>query len=174
MHLTFAIGPEFAEAFVTVPRVSIGDLCQRLSELGRSRFVDAVRPFIEAVPIAWFAHRGFRPTLRLFQRRFRYQRDPVYDGDLRLDVRTAIDRLPAVDASAPWPKHQPQWIDLAYEILTQRNREANLQMQIGCEFHYLDFPLLRGDEAQELFLNGWVAAFRFFGSLDIELCNTLA
>ena len=44
-------------------------------------------------------------------------------------------------------------------------------MQIGCEFHYLDFPLLREENASQLFLDSWAAAFRFFDSLGIEFRN---
>ena len=119
-HLTFAIGPAFAEALVTVPNSWIKNLRRQLRECGQARILAATTSFTDALPVAWLGYRGLRPTLRLFQRRYRFLRDtePVYDGDLRLDVRTAIPPPTGVLTGVPWPKQQFQWTDMPYEMLT--------------------------------------------------------
>lgn len=168
-HFTFSIGPDLAEATITIPNGVQLAIRDKLRAAARSEgtFVDATVAFLKKANAAFGRIDGIRPVAKLLQRRYPSQRsEPTKDAELVFDLRTAVPSRRHGGA----PKLQPQWLGVMTQVIA--NRRSNLQFQIGCQFDYELCANIRTPRASELFIDSWRAARKFFAILEVRLqCN---
>lgn len=165
-HFTFSIGPDLAEATITIPNSVQSSIRNRLRAAAKSdeAFLDATAAFLKVANAAFGRVAGVRPVAKLLQRRYPSQRsEPIKDAELVFDLRTAA--VPSRRRGAP--KHQPQWLDVMTQVLA--NRRSNLQFQVGCQFEYERCDQIRTPGAFRLFIDSWHAARIFFRSLGVKM-----
>ncbi len=152
-HCTVAIGPNDAEAMMTVPHATSRLL--RNSLLGDSfdAFAEKLRATSDALINALDGVKAYRPTVRAMQRRYPTQRSiPLRDGDLEFDIRTIFGE--PNPSYGPRIRKQTEWARMVYELL--RNKRSNIQFQVGVQFYYPKFDELADKNADRFF----IAAFR--------------
>jgi hypothetical protein len=129
-HLTLGLHDERLEAMLTIPNGVPAALRRALLGASFVEFEQRVNKVMGGLQSAVKTAAGARPVVNVVQRHYPSQRaEPIYDAVLRFDLTTA---LPGSGKRAV--KHQPQWLELAFEVLHRRG--SNLQFQIGVEFPY--------------------------------------
>ena len=148
-HLTMALHTPWAEAAVTVPNGVKGGFRTKLRNLGREGFQELIAELEQRLQPIIKQSLGARPTIYVTQRHYKTQRStPKEDARLDADLRTMI---PGAQAGV---KHQPQWLDAAYDLLT--GKQSNMQMGVTLRFSY-DCPIVRSAKAVDLFADAWKA-----------------
>lgn len=150
VHLTLGILQDRLEAYVTVPN----DIRARRRSKLLGRSLDAFARVIGAATTnlgnALRGEPGARPTIVVVQRSYPFQRaTPDLHAQLRFDPRTFFP------VRGSRVKHQPQWLASAYEAL--KNKQSNLQLQIGVDFPYRTCSRVRTPEAVGLVADVWTA-----------------
>ena len=164
-HMTFSISQKSAAAMITVPNAVKRDILTALREASDEQIQAAVRVFLSRLDLNRKAMRGVRPAMILVQRRYKTQRSIAqHDAALNFDLRTSLGTK---TKSREQPKYQPQWLQMAQEVI--RGKHSNLQFQIGCEFAYDKCPAIHDSDAELLFVTTWLAAKAFFKSIHVTL-----
>jgi hypothetical protein len=148
-HLTVGIGPDDADAAVTIPNAGSGPFRAKLKALhldGFRRLVSeleaALRPVLRRSP-------GAKPYLYLLQRHSpRRSLPPEVDGRLEFDLRTIAS------GSEGGVKFQPEWVEAGYDLLV--NKRSNMQLGLRVHFRY-DCPVVRSPQVVGLFADTWKA-----------------
>jgi hypothetical protein len=147
-HLTLGLGPEGANATITVPNGVKGGFRTRLKDMGREEFHELMAKLEQGTRRVRTRSKGSTVIAYAVQRHYRSQRsDPTVDGSLKVDLRTIVK------GSDGGVKYQPQWLDSIYTLLTEKR--SNIQFGVGVHFFY-DCPVLRSAEAVDLFAEAWV------------------
>ncbi len=152
-HCTISVGPDDAEAMITFPQGMPASLRAATHGGSAEEFSERLVETSEAVVKALGKLKHFRPIVRIQQRRYKSQSAiPVRDALSEFDLRTIYAGYDPVMARPV--KQQPQWAEMAYELLA--NKHSNMQFQIGVNFDYA-----RGNElAQKDADKHFVAAFK--------------
>ena len=152
-HCTVAIGPDDAEAMMTVPHATSRHLRNRLLGDSFNEFSERLHATSDVLIDALDGIKAYRPTVRVMQRRYPSQRSiPLRDGDLEFDIRTIFGE--PNPSYGPPIKQQTEWARMVYELL--RNKRSNIQFQVGVQFYYPKFDELAQKNADRHF----VAVFR--------------
>jgi hypothetical protein len=92
---------------------------------------------------------GSVPWMKGVQRRYASQRSvPTVDAEIEFDIRTAFDGTKPI-------KQQRQWLDIAYDVFTNKN--SNFQMQIGIKFPFRACPMIHTERALDVIAGAWIA-----------------
>jgi len=167
-HMTFSIQPKLAEATITVPNAVRRDILTALRKSSTESFHDAVVAFLTTAARHFGSTENIRPMIKLMQRRYKRQNAPAFfDAVLNVDLRTASPQRRKVKKRNTQPKYQPQWLLMAQEVI--RGKASNLQFQIGYEFDYEQCGAIHNSDAEQLFVNAWIAARAFFNSIHVEI-----
>jgi hypothetical protein len=157
-HCTVGIGPNDAEAFITIPNGMSPTLRKRLHGSSFDEFAQRLRQASDALAAALPGLKAWRPMARVQQRRYASQRSvPMRDGMIEFDLRTITG-----DASPHFgpPIHkQQQWARGAYELLV--NKRSNIQFQIGAQFDYPALDELAHRDSHRHFAAAFAAVLPF-------------
>lgn len=148
-HLTMNLRDSMAIAAVTVPNGVRGGFRTKLADLGPDGFRSLVCELEAALRPLLNQSKGAKPMMCLWQRHY-YSRSspPEVDARVEVDVRTAV-------AGGKWSvKHQPQWIDAIYDVLS--HKKSNMQFGVQVRFDY-ECSVLRSRQAVDLFAKTWIA-----------------
>lgn len=152
-HCTVALGPDDAEAMVTVPHATSRKLRNRLVGDSFDAFAESVQKTSDALVDSLQGLRAYRPTVRAMQRRYQTQRSiPMMDGDIEFDMRTIFGE--PNPSYGPPIKQQSEWAHMVFDLL--RNKRSNIQFQVGVQYYYPKFDELAHKNADQHF----IAAFR--------------
>ncbi len=159
-HCTVAIGPVDAEAMITFPNGMRSVLRKQLRGSSLEEFTGRLEQAGHELTTSLNGLKAYRPTVRLMQRRYKSQKSvPLMDGSIEFDIRAAFgDPNPH---SGPPIKKQQQWAQAAYDLLA--NQHANIQFQIGVEFHYSKPNELADKGADRYFIDAFRALRPFAG-----------
>lgn len=137
-HFTLGIGPHYAESSITVPDKIKGVVRKNFSALSKDSFITIAEQSSDIAEILLDV--GEKPLIRLVQRRYPSQRSQaIIDGKLEFDVRTLTGKSGI--------KKQSQWVDMVYEILSNKN--SNIQIQFGIRFDYKTCTAMSSKNADE-------------------------
>ena len=161
-HCTVGIGAEKADAMITFPHGMSGTLRHRLCGESFEDFGSRLNQASDAIEKALRGMEGYRPTVRIMQRRYQTQRSiPFRDGLIDFDLRVTFGKLkPQI---GPPIKQQQEWAQAVYELL--RNKRSNLQFQIGVEFYHKKYDELGGKDADKYFVAVFTALKPFVQSV---------
>lgn len=148
-HLTLAISRERATATITVPNGVRGGFKSRLKNRGFEGFEELVLGIEENLrPLIKKSHNA-SPVMYVLQRHYKSQRSQAQvDATVSADLRTLRPK------GGGGVKHQPQWAEAIYELLT--NKRSNLQFGIELRLDYA-CPIVRSPECEDLFAGTWIA-----------------
>jgi hypothetical protein len=137
-HLTLSIQQEQLLTVVTVPHGIRPEFFNRLLAGGRERFCGLFETLLNNLNQSIGKVDGAAPWVEIIQRRYPSQRaEPITDARLQFDLRTGFEDLHRWGTSA---KHQPQWLEIAYEVLA--TKKSNLQLGVGAIFRYEQCPVV--------------------------------
>ncbi len=163
-HFTIGIATDHASAMLTVPNASdeFRKLRRFVKDKGEAAFEKLIHSFLQRIRDLNLDRFGFQPCIVMKQRRYRTMRE-VYavDGSLTFDLRTLVGR-PA-EGKAPAIHRQPEWTSFCYQLLKDKN--SNIQFQIGLHFMYGFTEELNRAEAAEYFKNSLRATTVFLQEL---------
>jgi hypothetical protein len=166
-HMTFAIEPKMASAYITVPNSVRRDILKTMRNASLMEFQEAVTIFLSIVARHFKKTGNVRPAMIIQQRRYPTQRStPFLDARLNVDLRTA-SKVPRTGKKLNYPKFQPEWLQMAQAVIQQK--ASNLELQIGCEFDYEKCPAIRRPDSEMLFVNAWLAARVFFKNIHVDI-----
>lgn len=152
-HLTIGIVNLRFEAYVTIPN---GIRSRLRSKMLGDSYEDFERLILQVTRLlADTVHRypGAVPTIVVVQRRYLTQRSPaIHDGLLRFDPRTALSAARRVRGQV---KYQPQWLRTVYDLL--KNRQSNLQFQVGADFPYERCQVVATPKVKDAAIDVWLA-----------------
>jgi len=148
-HATMAIRPKEACVAITVPNKIRGGIRKRLKERSVDNFYDVLekieknlRNIIKKAP-------GTTPFICVQQRFYKSQRSyPRTDGCIEVDLRTIIND------KGTGLKHQPQWIEAIYNILT--HKRTNMQLGIEVRFPF-SAKCMKSSKAVDVMVDAWIA-----------------
>ncbi len=167
-HMTFSIGPESAEATITVPNAVRRDILAKLRKASAKDFHDAITEFLTIAAHQFRNTENIRPMIKIVQRRYKRQNSPAfYDAVLNVDLRTGLKKHRKRRSRKTPPKFQPEWLEMAQQVI--RGKASNLQFQIGYEFDYEGCAAIHNADAEMLFVNAWLAARAFFKRIHVNI-----
>lgn len=148
-HLTMAINRQRPTAAITIPNGVKGGFKGKLRAGGYDAFADVLvevekqmRPMLRLCPTA-------TPFAYAVQRHYKSQRSAaIVDARLESDLRTLVP-----DGSGG-VKHQPQWSESIYTLLTEKR--SNIQFGVEVRFDYR-CERVRSPECADLFARTWIA-----------------
>lgn len=150
-HLSFGLSIDRPVAAVTIPNGVRGGFRTKLKQVGVEGFMEVLK----SVSACGDEVRKRSDSARLFvnavQRHYKSQRSqPEVDATLHADLLTLLP------GSTRGVKHQPQWIESIYNILT--SKRSNIQLSLEFRFSY-GCPLIRSRKSLDLFAAAWKAMF---------------
>ena len=159
-HLTLTVRRNIASTGATIPNGIRGGFKSKLSRLGCEGFTDIVLGIEEALRPVCKKSKNARPVLQLVQRHYKSQSSPaIVDARMEFDIRSLVP------GKRSRQKHQPQWIDAMYDVLT--NKRSNMQFGLEVFFNY-DCPVLRSRNAINLFAEAMQAIYPLFSILETD------
>lgn len=160
-HLSFGIHQEHLMVIVTVPNAIRAEFRQNLIAGGRDGFCRIFETILENFNKSFQSVEGAAPWIEVIQRHYPTQRsEPIIDAKLEFDLRTGF-KTPGNSGNPV--KQQPQWIDAAYEALSNKN--CNLQLGVGAIFRYNRCPAVRGREILDHIAHAWLACKPFVDAM---------
>jgi len=160
-HLTFALSRLNVEALLTLPDGVKTALRRRLTDLGRDGLADVLSEVMGRLKPTIAKCVGLEPRLRVMQRHWiTRSAPPVMDAMLSFDPRTALAGV------GEGVKYQPQWLDAAYDGLS--NKSANMQLQLGAFFPYARCDVTRSREILDRMAEVWIACKPVIETLNGE------
>jgi hypothetical protein len=152
-HLTLSIQQEQLLAVVTVPHGIRPEFRRRLLAGGREGFCALFETLLDKLSQSIGRVEGAAPWVEIIQRRYPAQRaEPITDARLQFDLRTGFEERRRWGTSV---KHQPQWLEIAYEALAKKN--SNLQLGVGATFRYEQCPAVRAPYILDHVAEVWLA-----------------
>lgn len=151
-HFTVTLTPEYASAMLTLPDKS--KELKKIQKLLKNNdiywFESMVKGFLGEFKALGLDKEGIHPCIGLVQRRYSNQ-SQIYslDGELTFDLRTLEGRKR--NGKVPAIKRQPEWVGFCCNLL--KNKDSNLQFQIGVRFFYKRAKGLEDKKATDLFKN---------------------
>ena len=148
-HLALGIGGIDVSAMVTLPdnarrhwRALIGldkeDFCCKVDTV-----LENMRPLLSNCP-------GAEPRLRVRQRHWNSRSaPPLRDAYIDIDLRTRSGESRV--------KPQPEWIGAAFDVLKNKRKESNLELQVGARFPYRTCQAIQQPEALDFAAAAWIA-----------------
>jgi hypothetical protein len=147
-HLTIAINRSHASAAITVPNGVKGGFRNKLTAGGFEEFSELMTTLEKRLRPILKRSAGAKPIIYATQRHFRTQNSPAeVDARLEADLRTAFPSDTRI-------RHQPQWIEAIYNVLTKKR--SNIQFGALVQFRY-SCPKVRSKETASLFAETWIA-----------------
>lgn len=147
-HLTLALHDDEAIAGVTVPNSVRGGFKTRLKAIGYDGFVDLLLDIEDRLQEVVQQSKDARPRIYAIQRRYASQRaTPQTNARLEADLRTLVP------GGRDGVKHQPQWIEAIYLLLTEKR--SNIQFGVTAAFDY-SCPIVRSPEVANLYARAWI------------------
>lgn len=148
-HLTMAIARDWTSVSITVPNAVRGGLRSKLRKRGEDSFFQLLQDVERRLRPLVARSKGARPLFRAMQRHYRSQRsEATVDAKLEADIRTVVS------GRRKAPKYQPEWGRSVYEVIT--HKQSNIQLQLNLELSYA-CPIVRSQRAVDLFAEGWIA-----------------
>lgn len=152
-HLTLSVQQELLLAVVTVPHGIRPDFRRRLLAGGREGFCALFETLLDNLSQSIGRIEGSAPWVEIIQRRYPAQRaEPITDARLQFDLRTGFNDPHGWGTSV---KHQPQWLEVAYEALAKKN--SNLQLGVGAMFRYEQCPVVHSSYILNHVADVWLA-----------------
>ena len=148
-HLSLGIGWTDVSAMLTLPNKARAPHRRALTGLDKEDFrckvdtlLENMRPLLSGCP-------GAEPRLRVRQRHWKRGGPLLRDAYIDIDLRTRSgDEESRV-------KPQPEWIDAAFDAL--KNKQSNLELQIGARFPYRTCQAIQQPEALDFAAAAWIA-----------------
>ena len=166
-HFTIGIATEHASAMLTIPHASdeFKKLRRFVKRTDLSVFEQTIEAFLDELERRGLNKAGFQPCIVMKQRRYRTMRE-VYaiDGSLTFDLRTLVGR--PTEEKIPAIRKQPEWTTFCYQLL--RDKNSNIQFQIGLHFIYGLAENLNHAEAVEMFKDALRATTVFLKAISEE------
>lgn len=149
-HLTAAIGSMGVLTLVTLPNGVKRSIRKKVLDGGFKGFESVVSQVLSNMGRVFGIDPKVKPYLKVLQRHYPSQRSMgIEDGIIKFDLRTVFK------AKKSGVKYQPQYLKAAYEILT--HRKANLQLEIGVEIPYSQSEVLKTPKAVNLIKEAFLA-----------------
>lgn len=164
-HFTVTLTPEYASAMLTLPDKS--KELKKIQKLLKNKdvhwFEGMIKGFLSEFKVLGLDKEGLHPCIGIVQRRYSNQ-SQVYslDGELTFDLRTLEGRKR--NGKVPAIKRQPEWVEFCCNLL--KNKDSNLQFQIGVRFFYKRAKGLEDKKAADLFKNALRATMPVLGIID--------
>jgi hypothetical protein len=150
-HLTVGIRDSRLEIYVTVPNNVKAKLRSKLLGASFEEFSALIGDITGLLCRALRRCSAASPMVVLVQRRYPSQRSPaILDAQLRFDPRTSFR-----SKGHRTVKCQPEWLRSVYDIL--KNRQSNLQFQIGADLPYGSCPVIESPHVKDLAVDIWLA-----------------
>ncbi len=157
-HCNLHIGSSAVSAMVILPNNARPSL-RRLISLGEMSFFNMVDEVLENMLPLLSTWVGMEPRMVVSQRHWRVRSGPpIYDANIEMDLRTHSDDGDAV-------KFQPQWVDSVFNVL--KNKNSNLELQIGAKFPYSRCKAIRESDALDLVAATWIACKPYISALGV-------
>lgn len=148
-HLTMSLNRDAAVAAVTVPNGVKGGFRTKLEKMRIEGFRQLVEDIECRLRPVVARSRGSSPRIYVTQRHYpSLKSPPIVDGRLDVDLRTLTGCKKA------GVKCQPEWIDAIYYLLTQK--QSNIQLGVDVQFRYT-CSKVRSTKVVDLFAETWVA-----------------
>lgn len=152
-HLTVGIRDSRLEVYVTIPNGVAAHVRRGILGESLEDFEALIGKVTGLLGAALRRYPGATPMIVVVQRRYPTQRSPaIIDANLRFDPRTAF---PDSRRVARGVKLQPQWLSVTYGLL--KNRQSNLQFQIGADFSYEQCQVVATAGVREAAVEVWLA-----------------
>ena len=158
IHLTLGISDKNVEATITIPddmntyqRDKIRNRGEGLNEEdGKANFIELCEKIFEKMKPILKENSGAKPILRGLQRHSPRQGsyELILDTIIEADLRTVFENNQRI-------KHQPQWLDVIYDVFC--NKKSNYQVQIGMYFPYNEDTKIKAPNATNLVAGAWLA-----------------
>lgn len=164
-HFTVTLTPEYASAMLTLPDKS--KELKKIQKLLKNKdvywFEGMIKSFLDEFKVLGLDKEGIHPCIGIVQRRYSNQ-SQVYslDGELTFDLRTLEGRKR--NGKAPPIRRQPEWVEFCCNLL--KNKDSNLQFQIGVRFFYKRAKRLEDKKAADLFKNALQATMPVLDIID--------
>ncbi len=128
-HLSLGIGTDTVTAMVTLPDKA-GKAWRRLRNLDEEGFKGVVDEVLEKMRPLLLQSPGVEPRLSIYQRHW----PKGQSGPSQTDARLDIDLRTHGNKDGDKTKFQPEWIKAVFAI--SKNKNSNIEMQIGAAFPY--------------------------------------
>ncbi|MDH5179823.1 MAG: PD-(D/E)XK nuclease family protein [Gammaproteobacteria bacterium] len=150
VHLTVGIQSERVVAIIIVPNSIKRSLRNRLFQDGYEGFEELFRQVHRNINKTVGKVKGVESYVDVLQRHYRTQKSqPTVDARQTFSLDTAF---PSKNSDV---KHQPIWLESAYELLA--NKKGNTQLGVGAVFSYANCPSVKSPKIVESIANTWLA-----------------
>ena len=124
------------------------------SKLGKWRWVGLMAPVLQGMEPAMVDCPGMEPRLILKQRHWRTRNGPWFqDAYLEVDLRTL--------RGGSGVKEQRDWIEAARDVVANKNKDANFELQVGGTFRYDHCPAIQTPDALNHVAAAWIGCRSF-------------
>ena len=159
-HLSLGIGTDTVSAMVTLPDKA-GKAWRRLRTLDEEGFKGVVDEVLEKMRPLLLQSPGVEPRLSIYQRHW----PKGQAGPSQTDARLDIDLRTHGNKDGDKTKFQPEWIKAVFGIL--KNKNSNIEMQIGAEFPYRTCKAIQEPEALDFVAAAWTACRPYIVALGV-------
>lgn len=145
-HLTFDISFEKVGLKLTIPDKVKGSVRQNIYGRSFEDFHSLLLLVLSRMKKVQNIDKSVKPIVKVMQRHYPHQSHPgVQDAKLRFDLRT-------IERGSRQEKFQPEWEQLTYQVM--RNRQSNLQFQIGIEIPLAESKVINTSKAIKVIEEG--------------------
>ena len=149
-HLTLGVGSESVSAMATLSNKAWDEYRSVLIGIGEDEFHSMVKEVLKEMISVMPDCPGMEPRLRIRQRRW-----PTPSARPLVDAYTDVDLRTLDGNSESRVKRQPEWIGTVFDVL--KNKNSNLELQIGASFPYRTCPKIAGPNALNFVARAWIA-----------------
>ena len=151
-HLTLGVGSKYVSAMATLSNRAWPKYRSVLIGIGEDEFHSMVKEVLKEMISVMSDCPGMEPRLRIRQRRWPTpSARPLVDAYTDVDLRT----LGGDGDSESGVKRQPEWVGAVFDVL--KNKNSNLELQIGASFPYRTCQKIAGPNALNFVARAWIA-----------------
>ena len=151
-HLTLGVGSKYVSAMATLSNKAWDEYRSVLIGIGEDEFHSMVKEVLKEMISVMPDCPGMEPRLRIRQRRWPTpSARPLVDAYTDVDLRT----LGGDGDSESGVKRQPEWVGAVFDVL--KNKNSNLELQIGASFPYRTCPKIAEPNALNFVVRAWIA-----------------
>lgn len=151
-HLTLGVGSESVSAMATLSNKAWDEYRSVLIGIGEDEFHSMVKKVLKGMISVMSDCPGMEPRLRIRQRRWPTpSARPLVDAYTDVDMRT----LDGDSNSESGVRRQPEWVGAVFDVL--KNKNSNLELQIGASFPYRTCQKIAGPNALNFVAQAWIA-----------------
>ncbi|WP_428305466.1 hypothetical protein [Lacipirellula sp.] len=152
-HLSVDLSVDGASAYFTVPNAFRRQFVRALKEMELEGYVETVTRCADKLNLVVRRSPEASPIVRVLQRHYIGRSNPVVDGQLVADLRTAAGSESG-DLTNPTVKPNYEWIRASYHLMLAT--DANLQFSIGVGFPYA-CETVQSAAVTDLFAETWIS-----------------